>query len=57
MRNVEDFECGQLGKKEVKDAGGARRVMWETSNNNGEEHEACGDCGVWKMCGVDNYRG
>ena len=27
MRNVEDFECGQLGKKEVKDAGGARRVM------------------------------
>ena len=57
MRNVEDFECGQLGKKEVKDAGGARRVMWETSNNNGEEHEACGDCGVWKMCSVDNYRG
>ena len=27
MRNVEDFERGQLGKKEVKDAGGARRVM------------------------------
>lgn len=27
MRDVEDFECGQLGKKEVKDVGGAGRVM------------------------------
>ena len=27
MRDVEDFECGQKGKKKIKDVGDAGRVM------------------------------